>query len=59
MVDPTQDPQLWSAKAQIEAVRQERDTLARQIRQSEETIARSRALIERLDAILAKIQPEE
>jgi hypothetical protein len=59
MVDPPQDPQLWSAKAQIEAVRQDRDTLARQIRQSEETIARSRALIERLDAILAEIQPKE
>jgi hypothetical protein len=59
MVDPPQDPTLRSARAQIEAVRQERDTLARQIRQSEETIARSRALIERLDAILAKIRPNE
>jgi hypothetical protein len=48
MVDLAQEPELWCATAQIEASRQERDTLARQIRQSEETIARSRALIERI-----------
>jgi hypothetical protein len=47
-----------SVGAEIEAVREEREALVRQIRKSEETIERSRALLKRLDAVLAKIEPQ-
>jgi hypothetical protein len=43
-----------SAKAQIAAIRRDRASLIEQIRQSQETIERSRALLRRIDEILAK-----
>jgi ATP-dependent exoDNAse (exonuclease V) alpha subunit len=50
MIDTAPDKQLLrSANEQIKSVRRERDELAQQIRLSQETIARSQALIARLD----------
>ena len=37
----------------------ERDKLAKQIRDSKDTLAKSQALIERLDALLAKLDSEQ
>lgn len=52
---PPDDPPLQSAQHQLASIRRERDKLAKQIRDSKETIAKSQALIERLDALLAKL----
>ena len=46
-------------QAQIDALRRERDQLAEQIRLGRETIARSEALLERLNAMLAKLEQPE
>jgi hypothetical protein len=43
-----------SAKEEIEAVRQDRDRLPRQMRKSPETIARPQELLRRIDDMLAK-----
>jgi hypothetical protein len=43
-----------SAKLQIAAIRRDRTLLLEQIRQSQETIARSQELLRRVDAILAR-----
>jgi len=50
---------LESAQQQLASIRRERDKLAKQIRESRETIARSQALIERLDALLAKLDAKQ
>jgi len=50
---------LRSANEQIKAVRWERDELAQQIRLSQETIARSQALIARLDKLLGDLEGHE
>jgi hypothetical protein len=42
------------AKARLEAIRQDRIQLIEQIRQSQDTIARSLELIRRIDAALRK-----
>ena len=52
------DPVLAEAKRQVEAIRRDRESLVQQIRQSQETIARSKALIERIDAVSAKLDPK-
>jgi septal ring factor EnvC (AmiA/AmiB activator) len=50
---------LRSANEQIKAVRRERDELAQQIRLSQKTIARSQALIARLDKLLGDLEGHE
>jgi hypothetical protein len=58
----TIDPDLEAvirSRALIESARKEREALRAQIRSSEETIARSRALLARLDDLLAKHDPEK
>jgi hypothetical protein len=52
------NPLLDRAHAQVEAVRRERAELQKQIRQSQKTTARSKALIARLDELLAKFDPK-
>jgi multidrug resistance efflux pump len=52
---PPDRARLQSAQEQVAFIRRERDKLARQIQQSQETIAKSQALIERLDVLLAKL----
>ena len=52
---PPDEPPLPSAQHQLVSIRRERDKLAKQIEDSKETIAKSQALIERLDALLAKL----
>jgi hypothetical protein len=42
------------AKARLEAIRQDRIQLIEQIRQSQDTIARSLELIRRIDTVLRK-----
>jgi ATP-dependent exoDNAse (exonuclease V) alpha subunit len=60
MTDTAPDKQLLrSANEQIKAVRRERDELAQQIRLSQETIARSQALIARLDKLLRDLERHE
>ena len=49
--EPTKDSGL--SAEEIATMRRERDALALRIRESEETIARSRELLRRLDQILA------
>ena len=51
------DDPVRSVQEQVNTVCRERDQLAAQIRQSQETIARSQKLIERMDAILAQLDP--
>jgi len=53
------DPPVNSAQHQLAFIRQERDKLAKQIQESRETIAKSQALIERLDALLAKLDAKQ
>jgi hypothetical protein len=48
---PTEKPGL--SRQEVEDMRRERDALALRIRQSQETIERSKALLKRLDEILA------
>ncbi len=48
------DDLMNSAKAQLDALRRERDRLAEHIRVSQETIERSQDLLKRMDEILAK-----
>jgi hypothetical protein len=50
---------LRPANEQIKAVRRERDELAQQIRLSQEAIARSQALIARLDKLLGDLEGHE
>jgi hypothetical protein len=57
--DPSDSPPLESAQHQLAFIRQERDKLAKQIQESRETIAKSQALIERLDALLAKLDAKQ
>jgi hypothetical protein len=52
---PPDGPPLNSAQHQLAFIRRERDKLARQIQESKETIAKSQALIERLDHLLANL----
>ena len=60
MTDTAPDKRLLrSANEQIKAVRRERDELAQQIRLSQETIARSQALIARLDKLLRDLERHE
>jgi hypothetical protein len=47
--EKTEDPDAF-----LEEVRQERDALAKRIQESQEVIARSQRLLERLDAILGR-----
>jgi hypothetical protein len=49
---------LESARAQIAAIKRDRVALLDQIRQSQETIARSQALLRRIDEILARAGPK-
>jgi hypothetical protein len=56
---PPDDPPLMSAQHQVAFIRRERDKLAKQIQDSKTTIAKSQALIERLDALLAKLDSEQ
>jgi hypothetical protein len=53
--DEPDNPPLHSAQHQVAFIRRERDKLAKQIQDSKDTIAKSQALIERLDALLAKL----
>jgi len=48
-----------SAQHQLASIRRERDKLAKQIQDSKETIAKSQALIERLDALLATLDSKQ
>ncbi len=48
-----------SARHQLASIRRERDKLAKQIQDSKETIAKSQALIERLDALLATLDSKQ
>ena len=48
-----------SAQHQLASIRRERDKLAKQIQDSKATIAKSQAPIERLDALLAKLDSEQ
>ena len=56
---PPDDPPLMSARHQLASIRRERDKLAKQIQDSKETIAKSQALIERLDALLATLDSKQ
>jgi hypothetical protein len=56
---PPDNPALQSAQHQVAFIRRERDKLAKQIQDSKDTIAKSQALIERLDALLAKLDSEQ
>ena len=56
---PPDDPPVNSAQHQVAFIRRERDKLAKQIQDSKATIAKSQALIERLDALLAKLDSEQ
>ena len=48
-----------SAQHQLASIRRERDKLAKQIQDSKETIAKSQALIERLDTLLATLDSKQ
>jgi hypothetical protein len=52
---PPDTPPPNSPQQQLAFIRRERDKLARQIQESKETIAKSQALIERLDRLLANL----
>ena len=56
---PPDDPPSNSAQHQVAFIRRERDKLAKQIQDSKETIAKSQALIERLDALLATLDSKQ
>jgi hypothetical protein len=56
---PPDNPPVNSAQHQLAFIRSERDKLAKQIQDSKATIAKSQALIERLDALLAKLDSEQ
>jgi hypothetical protein len=58
MTDDMEKALLRTAREQIDAVRAERSQLAELIRQSNETILRSQELLGRLDAILARLEPD-
>ncbi len=58
-IDPEMQLELLRSRALVEAARKERETLRAQIRSSEETLARSRELLTRLDELLAKHDPEK
>jgi hypothetical protein len=46
---------LRTSQEQIAAIRRDREQLLAQIRESQETIARSQALVKRIDDLLTKI----
>jgi len=56
---PPDDPSSNSAQHQLAFIRREPDKLAKQIQDSKATIAKSQAPIERLDALLAKLDSEQ
>ena len=53
--DEPDNPPVMSAQHQVALIRRERDKLAKQIQDSKDTLAKSQALIEQLDALLAKL----
>jgi hypothetical protein len=55
LADTPPDTPLNSPQQQLAFIRRERDKLAKQIADSKETIAKSQALIERLDQLLANL----
>jgi multidrug resistance efflux pump len=53
-IDPEIEPELLRSRTLVEAARKESETLRAQIRSSEETIARSREQLARLDELLSQ-----
>jgi septal ring factor EnvC (AmiA/AmiB activator) len=56
---PPDNPPSNGAQHQLALIRRERDKLAKQIQDSKDTLAKSQALIERLDALLAKLDSKQ
>ena len=48
--------QVRASQEQIAAIRRDRELLLEQIRESQETIARSQALVKRIDDLLTKFR---
>ena len=54
----TEPPPRADPEEQLASLRRERDRLAKQIADSKETIAKSQALVEQLDLLLAQLDPK-
>jgi hypothetical protein len=55
---PPRAPLRADPEEQLASLRRERDRLAKQIADSKQTIAESQALVERLDLLLAQLDPK-
>jgi hypothetical protein len=54
-IDPENEAEPFRSRGLIETARRERESLLKQIQESEKTIAQSRELISRIDEMLARL----